>query len=73
MISGWKLGWMTSKIVSTLKDILILNGKISLLLCLESDIDFGTLVIHPTFIYKISPLFLTFLLIIRLTVVAMAF
>jgi hypothetical protein len=29
VMSGWKLGWMTSKVVSTLKDILILNVKMS--------------------------------------------
>lgn len=47
MISGWKLDWITSQIILTLKDMLILNGNISLLLCLESEFDFGPSVIDP--------------------------
>lgn len=53
MISGWKLGWITSKIVSTFKDILIPKWKIFFVLCLESEFDFGTSVTHPyIYLYK---------------------
>lgn len=47
-IPRWKLDWMTSKIILTLKDILVLKGKMSLLLCLESEFVFRLSVIHPS-------------------------
>lgn len=66
---------MTPKIILTLKDMLIMNGKISLLLYLESEFDFGPSVVHPYIflLLLINHPFVTFLLIIKLTVVATEF